>query len=169
MFKKMLAVVVIGFGFAAGAANAAENTPKIDKLFKKAAELRDEKNYAEAIKVLDEIIKLDPQNSFAWSEGAWIFNEQGKHDIAVQAAEKAIEINLDNSDAWREMGFALMRQKKHADAAKALASAIEKNRQNWFAYDYQAENYEKQGKFKLAQETRAAKAKEMAKAKKTDD
>ena len=166
MFRKILLAMVVGTGLSGGAnlARAGDKNQDVQKLFDEEGKLRDAKKYEEAIAVLDKLLLLDPKNSYAWSEGAYIFNEMEKYDAAVQAGEKALELNVDNSDAWRELGYALMKLKRHADANKALTSAIEKNPRNWFAYTYLAENYEKQGKFTAATDTRDRMAKEKKRA-----
>jgi predicted Zn-dependent protease len=136
---------------------------KVQKLFDVYCKLRDGKQLDEAIKVLDDILVIDPTNTYVWSEGAWIANERNQFAVAVQAAEKALECNPDNSDGWRELGYALMKLKRHSDATKALAAAVQKNPKNWFAYDYLAENYESVGQFTLARQVRDKKASEKAK------
>lgn len=171
MLKKIILAVAVGtMALASSTARADDSNPApkdkkatVKELFDKYTKLRDSKKYDEAITVLDAILKVEPNNTYAWSEGAWILNEMNKFDGAVQAAEKSIEANLENSNAWRELGYALMKLKRHADAEKALNTAIEKNKQNWFAYDYLAENYEKVGKFSKASEVRTRKAKEKEK------
>jgi len=96
----------------------------------------------------------------AWAEGAWIFNEQGKHDIAVKAANKALDTDSDHSNALREKGYALMKMGKHKDAVKCLYNAIESNKKNWTAYDYLAQALDNLGEKKLAKEVRTLKTAE---------
>ena len=164
MTKNILVAAVLGVGFLAGTAGAADKS-EVQQLFDKYSGLRDAKKYDEAIKVLDEVVKAAPKNAYSWSEGAWIFNELKKSDAAVQAAEKANEVDVNHSTGWRELGYALLKQGKHQDAIKALATAVEKDRKNFHAYGYLADAYEGVGKFGMARETRERLEKEKAAAK----
>jgi Tfp pilus assembly protein PilF len=158
MMTRILTAVVVGTVVLAGGATAtAGNTPEVNRLLRKADQLKQDKDYQGAIKVLDQVLAADPGNADAWTEGAWIFNEMGKYDIAVQAADKALATDPDHSGAFREKGFALLKQKKYKDAAKALSTAIDKNEKNWHAYDYLAEALEKLGEYDLADKVRDVK------------
>jgi tetratricopeptide (TPR) repeat protein len=112
---------------------------------------------------LPRTITIDPANADAWAEGAWIFNEMGKFDIAVKAGNKALGIDPNHSNAFREIGYARMKQKKYLDATKALISAIEKNRRNWVAYDYLVQTLESQDEYKLASDVKNLKKTEQGK------
>jgi len=104
----LTAVLLAGFAFN-GMAQAAEKS-EVQKLFDKYTPLREAKKFDEAVKVLDEVIKLAPDNPYPWSEGAWMLNEQKRYDVAVKAAEKSIEVKATHSHGWRELGYALMKQ-----------------------------------------------------------
>ena len=160
MFKTILTAAVVAVVFGAGSATAADNTPQVNKLLKKAATLRDDKNYDAAIKVLDQVLAIDSGNADAWAEGAWIFNEQGKHDIAIKAANKALDADSDHSNALREKGYALMKMGKNRDAVKCLYNAIKSNKRNWDAYEYLAQAMDNLGEKKLAKEVRTLKTAE---------
>lgn len=169
MLKQLAAAFVVGLGLLASGGAARADDRKVEQvkaLWPMYEELRDGKKYAEAITVLDEILKLQPKNTYAWSEGAYIFNELGQHDAAMKCSRKSIDFDANNASGWRELGYALMMKEELDDAAVALATAIQRDSRCWHAYDYLAQTYEKQGKFASARKTRAAKAQEMEKAQK---
>src|SRR5208283_3957332 len=59
------------------------------------------------IKIQDNAVTIDPQNSTAWYSKGVDLDRLGKYDEAIIACDKAIKINPQYSDAWNSKGVAL--------------------------------------------------------------
>ncbi len=70
----------------------------------------------EAIKVFDNTIEINPQDSDAWTNKGLALYKLNKFDEAIKAFDKAIEINPQDSMAWynRASSYSLTNNKKQA-------------------------------------------------------
>jgi tetratricopeptide (TPR) repeat protein len=96
--------------------------------------------YDEAIKIFDEVIRIDPEYSLAWNNKGYALSKQGKYDEAIKAYDEAIRLDPNNVHAWNNKGEALKAlgrtsdanaAKAEADAAKAKAGAIKVEADTW--------------------------------------
>ncbi len=140
----------------------AQDTPSpADFLIKEGKRLRDAKELESALAYFEAAAKLDPKNANALMHAAWIANENGDHDKAMQLATAATKLDAENSDAWAELGYAQLKMKQYLRATKSLQNAIDASEDNWSAYDYLAMAYREGGVEDEALAVEALKKKKM--------
>ena len=79
-------------------------------LIDKGAALGDQGKFDEAIKVLDEAIKLDPNYAYAWNTKGIILHNQGMSDEAIKCVNEAIRLDPNYAYAWNVKGVILRNQ-----------------------------------------------------------
>ena len=90
----------------------------------KGADLIDLGNYAEAIRMLDEAIKLKPDFADAWYNKGLGLSKLFRNEDAIQAYDEAIKRRPDYSDAWYNKGISLGDLERHEEAIQAYEEAI---------------------------------------------
>lgn len=76
-----------------------KKTPeKIEEVINQAAMLRSEKNHAEALLLLNELLIENPDNAVANYQAAWTYDSMGAETEAVPYYEKAITFGLTGHD-----------------------------------------------------------------------
>ena len=80
--------------------------------------------YLEAIKDLDEAIKLNPNHSYAWASRGYAKNEIGEYLEAIKDLDEAIKLNPNHSYAWASRGYAKNEIGEYLEAIKDLDEAI---------------------------------------------
>jgi tetratricopeptide (TPR) repeat protein len=83
--------------------------------------------YENDIKIQDEVLRINPQNSTALIEKGLALDILNRHDEAITVYEKAIQINPQDSEAWTDKGNTLDALGKYDEAIQAYDKAIEIN------------------------------------------
>jgi tetratricopeptide (TPR) repeat protein len=174
MFKKFLLAAILGCLCVAGSSGeaaaqtkkATTSNKKIEALYKKAADLLNEKEFDEAMEVVDQIIELDANQSQAWGIKAWLYNHNKEFKQGEKAAKKAVSLNDEFVFAWYELGYAQLNLKKFEPAAESFEKVIELNPKQWQAYDSLALALKLQGQEDEAEKWTKLKTQRMAKEKK---
>jgi len=60
-------------------------------------------NYGKAISLCDEILKLDPVNTFAWKRKIAIMKAQGDYDLATKELTKYLQVFSSEESGWQEL------------------------------------------------------------------
>lgn len=96
----------------------------MDDDFQSAASASFDRNYDEAQKRVDSVLKRFPKSAVAHVLHAHIAGQRSAHDEAVAACRQAIQIKPEYAMAWGELGTVLNQQKKYAEACEALQQAV---------------------------------------------
>ncbi len=78
---------------------------KNDQLFQRALDLKFNRNFPEAEKILKKIVKDDPKYEVAYMAMAELQADTKRYDISLNNLAKVVKLNPDNQKAWRHMGF----------------------------------------------------------------
>ncbi|NIM17419.1 MAG: tetratricopeptide repeat protein [Candidatus Aminicenantes bacterium] len=85
-------------------------------------------DYKKALKILDQIIGISPENYDAWNNRGAIMNELSRHQKALDAFNKAVEISPKAYEAWNNMGVALYSLHKFDEAVDIANKALDINK-----------------------------------------
>jgi len=113
----------------------AQESDEIKNLQILSLEKIEEEKFDDALKLLDKIIEIDPNNVFAYNNKGAILLEQEKYAESISVLEKSIQINENNTQAWNNKGIAHI---KTVDFTKALTSfynSLKHDSQNQVAFD----------------------------------
>jgi tetratricopeptide (TPR) repeat protein len=114
-----------------------ESLPEnVRELVQRAKTLFEAKNYIEAEKFYQEIIKKIPKSYFALSNLGAVQIEGGKLSAAEVTLKKALEINGNDSYAYTNLGIAYSRQGKFSEAIGVLQKAVALNEADAVAHNY---------------------------------
>ncbi len=117
------------------------------ELRKHAHNLANSGNYNSAFEILEECIKLSPNNHDLYYDYGLFLEQQGDFEGAIKKLKHAIELKPDFSFAYYEWGIVLRRMKDLDHAIDKFKRAIELDPhhaqayQNWGGILYQQENY----------------------------
>lgn len=103
------------------------------------------KQYEEALKTVDRIMKIDPQSSEAFFMSGIIFREMGDINRAINSFQRSTELNPDNMDAWIILGN-LFDQQDNPIALQYFDNAIRVAPDNPFAMHSKAYYLQNHGK-----------------------
>jgi len=92
------------------------------------------RNYQESVDNLNQIIKLNPQNSLAYNQRGDAFYRLGDYEKAQADSSKAIALNPQDANAYYDRGFAGFGLGKYKEAIADYTQAIKLNSQNHYAY-----------------------------------
>jgi len=110
-----------------GSTISAQNTEqKVEttKLLCEGCELVRQKKYAEAAKVFEKAIELDPTRRGAHTNLSWMYLELGRYEDAAATARKEIALYPESSMAHNNLGFALTQLGKFEESILELQKAI---------------------------------------------
>ncbi len=77
------------------------------ELQREALQLRKQGMHDEALKLIEEVLELDPEDSEAWTRKGCLLRAMGRRDEALVAVKKALRMNPDCALAWRAKGALL--------------------------------------------------------------
>lgn len=103
-----------------------------------AIELRKKNQLKPAAENLATALQLDPKHTPALIESAYLLNESGEFDFAIQMARRALNVNDKCSAGYRELGFALFKKGRFAQAVEVLTKAVELDPKDADAKEYLA-------------------------------
>jgi tetratricopeptide (TPR) repeat protein len=84
----------------------------------------DMKRYPEAIKTLQDCVRLDPRKAYTYIALAEGYSHLNRFKEAVANAQKAIELSPDSSSAYASLGFVYYQMKKPKEAKTVLQKAL---------------------------------------------
>ncbi len=113
---------------------------------------RDNGKYAQAEKLFQKALNLNPGNDMAYVELGFCYLNQSKDAQAVEMLKKAIELNPRNDLAYVELGRYYRDQGKHIESEEALKKAVEINPRGDWAYILLGLCYMYQGRYTQSEE-----------------
>ena len=80
---------------------------------------------SKAIEALDQIIKTNPKDAWAWYEKGWVLHGSGKYDESLSAYNESIKLDPYFCAPWNEKGDDFYSLKKYGNALEAYEKAIQ--------------------------------------------
>ncbi len=99
--------------------------PNTVEFYKKVSEAETNKDNKEAIKLLKEIVAIDPADFIAWAKLGLIYQTQKSYDEAIQAFKKSLEQKIEYTPAWINVAIIRMDQKQYEAAIAVLKQGEE--------------------------------------------
>ncbi len=96
----------------------------VDLLWQQVRELQGIGRYVEALAILDQIIRLQPDSFLAWYWRGDIFNRLGDYQRAISAYDDAIAIRPDYLLAWLDKGNSLYQLQRYQAAITSWQQAL---------------------------------------------
>jgi tetratricopeptide (TPR) repeat protein len=83
------------------------------------------RNFQKAVEDCEKAITINPKSVVAYVVRGWVFDEQGKHDLALQDLKKALQLDPSFSLVHQSMAFflATCKDSKYRDGKKAVEHA----------------------------------------------
>jgi tetratricopeptide (TPR) repeat protein len=104
----------------------------------------------DAIKNLDEGIKINPHNIKAWLNKAQVLKDFDEYEGSNACYDKASEIDPNNDSVWYGKASLLYKWGKYSESIKWCNKVINKDPTSWAALKIKGDSYYKQGKYKRA-------------------
>ncbi len=122
----VLAFFSISFAGHFQTVSAQDKRQKVDteKSFCEGCELLRQKKYAEAAKVFEKLIEIEPTRRGARTNLSWAYLELGRFDDAAATARKEISLYPGSSMAYNNLGFALTQLGKFEESIIEFQKAI---------------------------------------------
>ena len=79
----------------------------------------------EAIKIFQEVLKLDPENLSAVSQLATIYRERGDSEKAVEMYNRILNTQAENPDLWFNLGILYFQMENFEEAKKSFDKVLE--------------------------------------------
>ncbi len=98
-----------------------------DEILEKAGELIDQKNHAEAEKILISAVEKDPKNPKLYNKLGVIYIEQENFTDAKEAFKTALKYDKNNDLIHNNLGLALFNQGRYVEAIEAYQRSIQLN------------------------------------------
>jgi adenylate cyclase len=95
-----------------------------------------EKDFAEAQRLIDKALKLDPATHQAYLARGLLYRSQKRYGEAIAAFDKAIEIAPNNADAYAMISLTYVFEGKPDEALQAIEGAMIRNPDHPFFYLY---------------------------------
>jgi tetratricopeptide (TPR) repeat protein len=103
---------------------------EVTKLSQDATDLANRGNYTDAVKIITQLIQINPNDSKNYTFRGYLYSELDKHQQAIQDFNQAISLNPNDGDAFRKRGFAYFSLKDEGNAIRDLNRAVEINSQD---------------------------------------
>lgn len=101
---------------------------KVNELVKKGDEFRTQGKLDKAMKIYEEIIKKDKNESKAWYGKGFVLFKFKRYEDALDAFEKVNEIDPDWINAWYNKGVTLLELRRYEDALKTYNKIVDMNK-----------------------------------------
>ena len=102
--------------------------------------------YNPAIRTLNSVISLDPQNGDAWFWMGMVHRDEGRTKEGIRAFQKATELDPFLTDAWLECGK-LLQKEENPLALRYFQNAVQLDSTNELSWHAFAEYYQEMGRF----------------------
>ena len=110
----------------------------------------EKEEYKEAIKVLLELVKLNPNNEEGLGILGASYFHNGQCEEAKKIALKLTELNPNNYDGWASLGVSYFGNGDYDKAIEYLLKAIELNPKEFEYYDWLSASYSENGEYDKA-------------------
>ncbi|HEV2234870.1 MAG TPA: tetratricopeptide repeat protein [Terriglobia bacterium] len=100
-----------------------ESSPKIETLLHDVEGALNRRDFAAAVKFLESVVKLQPDNASAWFNLGYAYTGLGQNEDAVKAYRKTLELQPDLFEARLNLGILLVEMKRPQEALEHLERA----------------------------------------------
>ncbi len=114
-----------------------------DDLITQGIRLNKSKRFHEALDVLNEILKKDPDNAVALREKGFSISNLGMYEEAIRWYRLSLSKCSRDSSTWTFMGYALSKMRRNRDAIQSYEQAITLDSNNSIAWRGKGYNLEK--------------------------
>lgn len=97
-----------------------------DRYFRQSRNAEKRNDLIEALRCIDEAIRLSPSDTAHWSAKAQYLKNSNEYSEAKMAAERAIEINSENYHAWSTLGLINVQTENYEEAALCYKRSLER-------------------------------------------
>jgi tetratricopeptide (TPR) repeat protein len=116
--------------------NVIENYPNAKgAYFGLAKYYKDNKDYSDALKMLNKTLELDPRHNEAYYNLGNLYYELKQYDKSIDAFNKSIEINPRYSKIYTNLGSSYIGMNDYINAEKSFKTAIQINSNDYNAYN----------------------------------
>ena len=106
----------------------------MDELQKQLREKFDARDFEGALLIVEQILKLSPNNCEAWINRGEVLSDLGRKEEALLCFEQAITISYNHDNAWLNKGLSLFNLSLYKDALLCFEWTIGINRRNDIAW-----------------------------------
>jgi tetratricopeptide (TPR) repeat protein len=110
----------------------------------------EEQNYGEAIRALDDVLRLDPTNAGAHVARALAYHDLGKSEQAIADLKKARDLSPQDEDVYYKLGYIHLVDANYEEAIADFTKAIELNPEFVDAYGNRGNAYGSLGNYENA-------------------
>ncbi len=86
-----------------------------------------EERWSDAVEIITQLKKRDPENPFVWVTLGYVHQELGSHELAVEAMKTAIRLKPDFAAAHNALAEFYLEMGRYDEAVEALKTAIRLN------------------------------------------
>ncbi len=139
----LLLVLIVSAGI-----SQAQTTTQ-DELLKKSLAAFRAGDTGEALRFLDELLKVDPKHPTAWRSKGIVLNRSGRYAEEIQCYDRHLALVPKDAAAWSNRAAALGRLERYAEAEKSFNTAATLDPKDAFIYSnrgvtrFKAGNYDR--------------------------
>lgn len=108
------------------------------ELYNQATEIKDS-NHAEALKLYQQSLQIDPNFYQAWTNKGYVLGKMGRYQESLESCDRAIKINQNDIFAWNCKGIALQRLGNKLEALEAYQQVKKLDPQSEYAFNNRGE------------------------------
>jgi len=103
---------------------AARAAADAESAMQRAGELRGQGNARGAVRVLEKLVRQQPDTAFGWFTLGWYFGRDGNFRRSTRCYRIGLELDPTNKTAWNNLGHDLRGMRRHKKSARALERAL---------------------------------------------
>jgi tetratricopeptide (TPR) repeat protein len=141
----IILIVILGISAAAGIIFWKQ---RVKRMLRRASILQRNKDYNEALRILNNVVKISPSHPEVYSDRAKLRYLMGENNAAIADFIKAAELTPNDAGIYNSLGLARLGIKEYAEAIEDFGRAISRRRNYAEAYFNRAATLAKIGQYK---------------------
>lgn len=121
-----------------------------EELLKLAQGLFRTRNYSEALKGFEEVLKSDPDNIKAWRGAAASNYELNHFEAAIEQFQKVAKLDYQSGTAWLNLGAIYLKLERYQEAIDAVRKGMMREKRSAIGFFYLGEAHSGLGQTKMA-------------------
>ena len=94
------------------------------------SKLVEEKRIEEELKIIDDVIRSNPENPIGWRIKGGILYQLRRFEESIKAHDEVIKRDPDRADAWNYKGLALFELKRYEEAIRMFDEGLKRDPDN---------------------------------------